>query len=465
MAAGSFCKRSRCGRRDLRRESIWGCEVRKKKVAITGIHNSGKTMFLTSLLWQLEAFDKKRFPLGEIEISAFREISSSVGGVDMYTFRSYRSKMRSEGRWPRKTKDIHRFRCQFKRSDKGWKFLGSEIISPLQQLDILDFPGERISDAAIAAYGNFDQWSDYMFTHFADNHGYNEAGERLWKSLDAKNLTIETAVEAYRKTLISFIRDYRPLISPSVFFLDGGGDLLDLEKIESVSERLCGLDTDSQFVPLPEPVREKNPELTEKMREHFKKYHRRMGKPLFDDLAKSDSLIVLVDIPSLLVGGVERYNDNSQIIRDLFDVIGRKKFKFWPSSLKRIAFVATKIDLVLSNDSKEKRLIPLLEEMNSQAVGLLPDGIKVEWFECSACWSTADGESENTLSGVLWDDKKNPGKEFQQFDVSPLPATWPGHWSYGEYLFPEVYPEIPSNRQKPPEHQGLSEVFDFAVIR
>lgn len=441
--------------------------MKKKKVAITGIHNSGKTMFLTSLLWQLDAFDKERFPLGEsIEISAFREISSNVGGMDMDTFRSYRSKMRSEGRWPRKTKDIHRFRCQFKRSDKGWKFLGNEIISPLQQLDILDFPGERIADAAIAAYGDFDQWSDYMFTHFADNHGYNEAEERLRKALDAENLKIETAVGEYRKILVNFIRNYRPMISPSVFFLDSEGDLLGPEKIESavLEQRPCGLDADSQFAPLPKLVREKNPELTTKMRKHFNRYHKHMVKPLFDDLAKSDSLIVLVDIPSLLVGGVERYNDNYQIIHDLFDVISRKKFKILPSSLKRIAFVATKIDLVLWSDLHDKRLMSLLKEMNSHAVGLLPDGIKIGWFECSACWSTKDGESENTLSGVLWDDKENPGKESLGFSVSPLPDTWPDHWNYGDYLFQEVYPYIPSNNQKPPRHQGLSEVFNFAVI-
>ena len=37
--------------------------MRKKKVAITGIHNSGKTMFLTSLLWQLDEIEEAEFYL------------------------------------------------------------------------------------------------------------------------------------------------------------------------------------------------------------------------------------------------------------------------------------------------------------------------------------------------------------------------------------------------------------------
>ena len=36
---------------------------RRKKIAITGIANSGKTVFLTSLLWQLHEFEDANFYL------------------------------------------------------------------------------------------------------------------------------------------------------------------------------------------------------------------------------------------------------------------------------------------------------------------------------------------------------------------------------------------------------------------
>ena len=88
--------------------------MKRKKVAITGIKNSGKTSFLTSLLWQLNEIGEADFDIGEdTKISNFREAPSDV---DSY---HYRKIMVREQRWPRKTIDIQRFRCQFDRNSKG----------------------------------------------------------------------------------------------------------------------------------------------------------------------------------------------------------------------------------------------------------------------------------------------------------------------------------------------------------
>ena len=444
-------------------------EVEKKKVAITGISNSGKTMFLTSLLWQLEEIEEANFHLEkDVKISGFRAIRSGVRREDTFPFHRYREIMAHEKRWPRKTTDIQRFRCRFDHSSKeGLRSVLSRVSQRFsrwsKQLDILDFPGERIADAAIAAYSDFGQWSDYMFDYFDDNPGYNRAGFRLRQALEAENLEIDTAARAYRETLVSFIRDCKPLISPSTFLLDGKGNALAPEQMESsASERPCGLDADSQFAPLPESVREANPKLAKKMRKHFEWYRKRVVQPLFDDLAKSDSLIILIDIPSLLLGGVQRYNDNRQIILDLFGALGEKKFKIFSSSLKKIAFVATKADLISPDDIEKGTLKSLLKQMNTRAKHLLPD-MEIDWFECSACWSTRSGRSENYLKGVPW--LNNPEKKKMEFPVTPLPDGWPPDWNPEEYQFPDVFPDIPLNVQKPPKHIGLDQIFDFAVIR
>ena len=474
----------RCGCRKLLREkSLWSSrpeteinprrEMEKKKVAITGIHNSGKTMFLTSLLWQLEKCNGKCFSReGNIKIRGFRESRFSSRRKNTFQYNFYRNKMVFGKQWPQKTTDIHRFCCQFDRSRdvverRGLKQLLPSLAWQSQQLDILDIPGERIADAAIAAYDDFGEWSDHMFLYFSKNSQYKETESWLQQVLEVENLDIDTAVWAYRKMLVSFIRDYKPLISPSVFFLDGKGNLLKPEQLENAaSERPCGLDADSQFVPLPESVRKANPDLARKIARNFKRYRREMVQPLFNDLMKSDSLIILVDIPSLLLCGRQRYDDNCQIILDLLKAIGGKKFNGKKSnissSLKRIAFVATKADLVSQNDEKNEHLTYLLKEMNEeQAKSLLPD-MRIGWFECIACWSTYPGESENTLKGVPL--RNNPEKENQEFSVTPLPDSWPTDWNPEEYRFPDVYPAIPPDVQKPPRHKGLDRVFDFAVI-
>ena len=65
--------------------------MEKKKIAITGIYNSGKTMFLTSLLWQLEEIEEADFDLeGNTRISGFREVRSGVRKKDAFPFHHYR---------------------------------------------------------------------------------------------------------------------------------------------------------------------------------------------------------------------------------------------------------------------------------------------------------------------------------------------------------------------------------------
>lgn len=467
--------------------------MEKKKVAIIGTHNSGKTVFLTSLLWHLEKFGNVEFYLNGIEIKNFRLLKEST-----FPLMRHKRKVAKEKEWPEKTKGIQRICCRFARSRTGWMRLFLEksesilpklsqyFLWPFQKLDILDFPGERIADAAIAAYDDFGQWSDHMFEYFNNNSGYNKAEYRLWQTLlqsEARNLETDTVVQAYRSTLESFIQECKLLISPSFFFsaLNVEDSKHTRAQMESdASGRLCDQDADSHFAPLPEQVREANSNLADEMQNRFSQYRKNVVKPLFDTLAESHSLIILVDIPSLLQSGAQSYKDNRQIIFDLFSIIGRKKSKILPSSLKqigrkeskirfssleRIIFVATKADMISQEDLDNGRLISLLEEMNIDAIDSLPDdikdNIKIGWFQCSACSST-EYESKNTLKGVLGVD--NPGKNRKKCPVSQLPDGWPDDWNPYDYQFPDWFPQAPFDSLTPPDHIGLDGIFNFAVI-
>lgn len=164
--------------------------MEKKKVAITGIHNSGKTMFLTSLLWQLEKFNGKNFSLGlegNTKIGDFHESRFSSRMKNTFQYHFYRNKMVFGKQWPQKTTDIRRFCCQFDRSRevverRGLKQLLPSLAWQSQQLDILDVPGERIADAAIATYDDFGEWSDHMFLYFSKNSQYKETESWLQRS-------------------------------------------------------------------------------------------------------------------------------------------------------------------------------------------------------------------------------------------------------------------------------------------
>ena len=474
---------------------------RRKRIAVTGIVNSGKTVFLTSLLWQLHEFEDANFFLEKnVKITGFREVRRN----STFPFYKFQEAMAKQGEWPRKTRDVHQYVGEFKRSDRARK----------QRMEFLDFPGERIADAAIAGYDDFGDWSDHMFEHFESDSGYREAAHefrrklefalsepenRSWGGVGNGNRQLRQRVEeirhrireglddvlsrrqdgcddllhqivrSYRKVLARYALDYKPLISPSVFLLDRQGDAARSASPDVLAEeRLCGLDASSQFAPLPKHLRETHPRLVREMQSHYQRYRKELVRPLFQNLADSQGMIVLVDIPSLLLGGVDRYNDNRQIVPDLFETmqgdssIGSllRQLRFWSPALQRIAFVATKADLVRKSDLKAGRLKSLLRSMNTRAKNLFPDA-KVGWFDCSVCISTTQMDDDK-LRGVPVEG--NPKRLPMEFDVSRLPEEWPSDWHRESYQFPSVFPHPPRNYQTPPRHRNLDVVFDFIAM-
>jgi len=453
---------------------------RRKRIAVTGIANSGKTVFLTSLLWQLHEFADANFFLGNgVRITRFREVRRN----STFPFYKFQDAMAKQGEWPRKTKDVHQYVGEFQRSDRSRK----------QRMEFLDFPGERIANAAIAGYDDFGDWSDHMFDHFESDSGYREAAheyrresERVLSEPENRSIREvlddilsrrqgerdhlrDQIVRGYRKVLARYALDCKPLISPSVFLLDCQGRVAEPAPPDVLAEaRLCGLDASSEFAPLPKHLRETHPGLVREMQAHYQRYRKELVRPLFQNLADSQSMIVLVDIPSLLLGGVDRYNDNRQIVLDLFETIQGdssigsllRQLRFWSPALQRIAFVATKADLVRKSDLKAGRLKSLLRSMNRKVRNSLPDA-KVEWFDCSVCISTTQMDDDK-LRGVPVEG--NPKRSRKEFPVSPLPEEWPSDWNRESYQFPSVFPHPPRNYQTPPRHRNLDTVFDFVAM-
>ncbi len=425
---------------------------RRTKIAITGTANSGKTVFLTSLLWQLSEFDDADFHLERyVKIRGFKEHGSSSD----FPLGQHQHALAEQSEWPSKTKDIHRYTAKFIRSDRRLP----------QQIVFLDFPGERIADAAIAAHDGFDKWSDHMFESFDSDSTYREPVHEYRQALESHSLSAQEAVDSYRKVLAYAVLNYKPLVSPSVFLLDRDGRQAPSGKQSDAlaRERLCGLNAESQFAPLPRQARELNPELARTMEKRYRRYRKELVLPLFRDLADSDSLIVLVDIPCLLVGGVGRYNDNRQVVLDLFEAmhpdsrVGSllRKLAFWSPALRRIAFAATKADVVRPSDLQDDRLTALLRGMNNRATGLL--AADVDWFCCSACDST-------DFKGSHLRGKLNAQGPMMEVPVSALPEEWPEDWASESYQFPEVAPRAPRNLQTPPKHRQLDAIFDFVAM-
>ena len=434
-------------------------------IAVTGTRFSGKTMFLTSLLWQLREWETADFRLHDnIAIQGFKPHNGRLAPADIFPFERYQNALITQHEWPTKTKDVQRYSCGYTRSDRRWR--------SSQQLDLIDLPGERVADAAVVEFDDFAEWSDHMFEYFENDSQY-EAGRRFRANLEASSMDSDTILRQYRHVLAEFVRDRKPLVTPSVFLLDRQGS--QAPQISSgreawlADQRFAGLDAATQFAPLPSLVRQRRPDTVKLMRPHYKRYRKKLARPFFDHLWKSDALIVLIDIPLLLRGDVAGFNDTRQTVEDLVGAMVReshlgrrlaRKLKL-PSSLKRVAFVANKADLVSREDWKTDRLKLLLRQMNNRARELLPS-VESQWFVCSACVSTRAGRKSNTLSGVPLHD--NPKQLPFDYPVSRLPESWPSDWKSGDFDFRDVYPEVGPNYMYPPKQHHLDEVFDFVAM-
>ncbi len=454
---------------------IFDLTTKKRKIAITGLSGSGKTAFLTSLLWHLHEFDNMNFELdNKAKITQFREVPGPLA----FPFEQFRSLMAAEeSRWPMKTTHDHRYVCTFTRSDQRWK----------QQLEFFDFPGERIADVGIALHDDFALWSRYMLAQLASDSSRWDAVQAFEQDLEAilaasakpsQNDTgtsfdrLQQVVGSYWRLLARFALNCRLLVSPSEFMLSRHGDVARRDQPDKLAEdRLHRSDLSSRFAPLPAHLLDKDPSLSHAMHARYKHYRKDVVMPVFEKMTSVHSLIVLVDIRSLLLGGVDRYNDNRQVLQALFEnmqdhsSIRRlfRKLKFWSPAVQRVAFVATKADLVRKDDLDKGRMKSLLHSMTRRVKELCPKA-DVRWFDCSSCVSTfrTDKMDDDKLGGVPVHDN-NPNRSDMEFFVSSLPEDWPDDWDPDCYQFPDVAPRLPRNRQRPPRHRNLDAVFDFVA--
>ena len=195
---------------------IW--RTQERYVGVIGMHSSGKTVFLTSLIDHLMNHDPARFRLGvdTAEPVTLRKVrpEAVTAGWEAFHYAGNRAALATSGRWPRKTKDRAEFALGFERSD--WRFNSA-------LLRLFDMPGERLADAAMFGQ-TYEQWSDHWHRYTADDAHQRAASAGFLDVLNRPTPDEPALIEAYRLALATAVgRHFKPFVSPSSFLLDAAG--------------------------------------------------------------------------------------------------------------------------------------------------------------------------------------------------------------------------------------------------
>ena len=102
--------------------------------------------------------------------------------------------------------------------------------------------------------------------------------------------------------------------------------------------RFSGIDAESEFCPLPASFAAPGSGSSRTFSHRYTRYVEQVVEPTILAFKSCTALVVLIDVTMLLAGGVGMYDDNRQIIRDLFDVLAPGENKlFGPPGARALA--------------------------------------------------------------------------------------------------------------------------------
>ncbi|QGJ68820.1 Hypothetical protein PBC10988_4830 [Planctomycetales bacterium 10988] len=470
--------------------------TKHKRIGVVGLLQSGKTVFLTSLIDHLQKHDPERFRLGEVKggwsgsrkkkdhqrqmikiVPLIRKNIASSTGWQPFEYERNRSKL-AHHEWPTKTVIPQEYRGVFARSDWKWDKI---------DLSLLDIPGERLTDLLIANCKTFGEWSDIILNQLSIVPEFKKHASEYLQLVDtpphdSSDWVEEEVLCTYRRALARLAYNSIPFISPSTFLIDEDGNYVpdeilgieDPSKLEDelVKRQFVGRDARKQFSPLPARFREKSPDISEKFAKNYDRYRREFVLHFAKAIKSCDEILFLVDIASILEGGVGYLNSQEAFCNQLWGYIdpglspvGRvgtflsRVFTLGYAPLrhvKRIAFIASKADRIHPEDyGNLEHLLRTLVRKHVDPFEI-ERRLEVSYHYCSAVHSTEPTGDNRCLKYRRYINGSEPDERRQ--NVSPLPEEWPDIFTGSDYHFPYPVPFFPKARLNPPKQFGLNDI-------
>ncbi len=429
------------------------------KVAVTGLSKSGKSVFLTSLIYQLLADDKIDYVHQKSKKEFHAKLmppESSISRFDYYNFLiAFRSKNPT---WPKSTKSVTKTTLEIiVKSRYSW--LENKVID----LELIDYPGEWLLDLDMQGK-NFEDWSNQMLELSKEKKRADISKEWLDKieSLDIYSQSDEKIdeeiVSIYKEYLKKSYEKGLSFIQPGRFLQPG-----DLEN-----------DPILLFTPLPAPTILKNVDkdsIYARFKQRYERYVNEVVKRLhLDHFQNFDTQIVLIDLLKTLENSKESFEDMRYSIKKILQnfTYGHNNFitRLFGLKIERVIFAATKADLIPKDQIEEYKL--LLEEM----IHDIKKELSVEHIEtevtvlasvksAQTVYATINGKKIACIRGVV-EGEEEPSTHY----VGTLPKSLKGDevWKR-EFKFPRFKPpRFPLSNTKAPDHIRMDRVI-YSILK
>lgn len=436
---------------------------RTVRLAVTGLRQSGKTVFITAAVHHLLFGKELPFftPVKQKRLLGARLLPQNVGDLPGFPFDAARASLSDERPgWPAPTRGLSSLKLELRIANTG--FLARQLGDyRSQQVEVIDYPGEWLLDLPMLEQ-SFQQWSEAAIA-LARSTARNELARDWLEALEQPAAT-GGAERDRAATLAGLYRRYLENAQAAGFsFLQPGrmtmpGDMAGAEHLN--------------FCPMPsQPTAGGGGRLYAMMSDRFEHYRDRVVRSFYvDHFSRFDRQIVLVDLLSSLNRGRAVFEDTQAALKTVL-----KSFRYGQSGLlsrlfypqiETLLFAATKADHVAHNQHHNLRL--LLEQMVFDAAGEARfEGIQPVFMALASLRSTDmvktdhHGQTLSCVRGHL----KGEARETVLFP-GEIPPELPVEedWAAGRFRFRDFAPRrLRPNGAEQPQHIRLDQALDVLL--
>jgi len=354
-------------------------------IGITGLSQSGKSTFITSLINQLLQHKSASLP-GFSPVLSGRLLNVKVHPLDdkhLAAFPydlAYQGLTQSEPLWPESTKDLSGCLLELRLAKNVSKLnpFGREQFSLF--LEIRDYPGEWLLDLPLRDM-SYSRWCAQCSAQYTQSPRTELLGSLLndLQQLDPLAEADEQKLKALNARFIQFLKKCKnhsmsdssnggngnkslSLIQPGRFLIPGQVD--DASILCFLPLLKCGSYTEGQ---LNNASHNSYFKLCER---RYKRYVKELVDPFYKTFFnRIDRQLVLVDVVSALNAGPQYIDDMRQALTNITDSFAygsqNRLLQLFNPKIDKVIFAATKIDQVVSEDHEAVRNV--LEILVNQA--------------------------------------------------------------------------------------------------